>query len=162
MAYPDIAQLVEKYWQGETDLSEEQVLKEYFRANKSNLPDELKETASLFAYYDEETWQHAPLDNFSVTGKRRIPRKKYFPVLNPYWEYAALLLLLLGSIWLFYASPAKHPARPEIQDTYDDPREAMIATQKALEILANNLNKGKAEMSKLSLFDEAQRKVMKQ
>ncbi len=48
----EIKQLLEKYWNCETSLAEEQQLKEYFRSN--TVPESLKETSELFRYFETQ------------------------------------------------------------------------------------------------------------
>ena len=45
-----INELLAKYWEGETSLAEEQELRVYFR--EGQVPENLKETAALFRYFD--------------------------------------------------------------------------------------------------------------
>ena len=47
----EINELLSRYWDCETSLSEEQQLRDYF--NTDNVPTELKETAVLFRYFEE-------------------------------------------------------------------------------------------------------------
>ena len=47
-----IEQLLEKYWNTETSLEEEQQLRDFFRGE--NIPETLKETAELFRYFDQQ------------------------------------------------------------------------------------------------------------
>ena len=46
-------QLLEKYWNCETSLEEEQQLRAYFRTN--DIPASMKDTAELFRYFDQES-----------------------------------------------------------------------------------------------------------
>ena len=47
-----IEQLLEKYWNTETSLEEEQQLRDFFRGE--SIPEALKETAELFRYFDHQ------------------------------------------------------------------------------------------------------------
>ena len=47
-----IEELLQRYWDCETSLEEEKQLQEYFRSE--NVPDQLKETATLFHYYKKQ------------------------------------------------------------------------------------------------------------
>ncbi|RRD01943.1 pyruvate ferredoxin oxidoreductase [Prevotella sp. OH937_COT-195] len=53
MDYKYIEQLLERYWQCETSLEEEKILRTFFC--QKDLPEELQKYASLFAYEHEET-----------------------------------------------------------------------------------------------------------
>ncbi|HFB99837.1 MAG TPA: pyruvate ferredoxin oxidoreductase, partial [Phaeodactylibacter sp.] len=52
MDYKNISQLLEKYWEGETSLQEENTLKQYF--NQENVAQELQEYQPLFQFFKEE------------------------------------------------------------------------------------------------------------
>lgn len=53
MDYKYINQLLERYWQGETSLEEEQILRAFF--SQADVPAELQKYCSLFAYEQLET-----------------------------------------------------------------------------------------------------------
>ncbi|MDD7317208.1 MAG: pyruvate ferredoxin oxidoreductase [Prevotella sp.] len=53
MDYKYIEQLLERYWQGETSLEEEEILRTFFC--QKDLPEGLQQYAPLFAYQREET-----------------------------------------------------------------------------------------------------------
>lgn len=158
MDYHEVRQLLEKYWSGNTSLEEERSLKIFFSTHTTDLPEDLMEVASLFEYYEETALQtmpafSSPWDIKEATGQRR------FRILKSYWDYAAIFILILASVWILKPTGKTISQSVAIQDTYQDPEQAMIATQKALQVLANNLNRGKDEMEKLALFHEAQQKV---
>jgi hypothetical protein len=66
---------------------------------------------------------------------------------------------VLGSIWILKPGTRAALWRTTADDTFQDPEKALDATQKALQILATNLNKSKEQMQKLALFHEAEQKV---
>ena len=47
-----IEELLNKYWQAETSLEEEQLLRQYFSSD--DVPEHLRETALLFRYYEDQ------------------------------------------------------------------------------------------------------------
>ena len=52
MDYNNIKQILEKYWEGETSLQEENLLHEYF--NSDDVVEELKDVQPMFQYFKEE------------------------------------------------------------------------------------------------------------
>jgi hypothetical protein len=52
MDYKNINHLLEKYWEGETSLQEEETLQQYF--NHGNVAPQLEQYQSLFQYFKEE------------------------------------------------------------------------------------------------------------
>lgn len=161
MDFHEAERMLDKYWQGETTLEEERRLKDFFRENTGTLPDTLKEAAPLFDFYEGSAGIMAP----AITGpwdgehKKTVGMRATWRVLRSYWEYAAIFILILASVWIIRPAPKTTSQPVAVQDTYTDPQEAMAATQKALALLSANLNRGKEEMTKLALFNEAQQKV---
>lgn len=167
MDYSEIRASLEKYWEGQTSVEEEQQLKAFFNQRHEDLPSDLEQAADLFRFFSRE----ADVSGAGVSFPTRMPlhapfkegQEKGWPpvlvVISRYWEYAAMALLIAGSALWFQVggNPAlvNHPA----EDTYQTPEEAFAATQKALQFIAANLNKSKTEMQKLALFHEVTQQV---
>lgn len=161
MDYRDIRTLLEKYWQGESSLEEEKQIKLFFSRHPDKLPDDLEEIRDLFGFYEDELHMNAP--EFPPLFIQDIKKKndspgRIFILLKSYWKYAAILLLLLGSMVL-YQSVHHEKSLTTAEDTYQEPQKAFETTRKALELIAANLNKGKNGMEKLSLLNEAEQTV---
>jgi hypothetical protein len=60
MNYTYIEQLLERYWQGETNLDEEQILKSFFC--QDDVPEHLREYAEFFAYAKDSKDMHVSDD----------------------------------------------------------------------------------------------------
>lgn len=105
MKIEKIKQLIEKYFEGESSLEEEQQLRRYFRRN--DVPDELKHYADQFRYFEGQANQSATIDPFakiefeekseaekrlSEAGERRIN----FAFTWPLRIAAGFILLLIG------------------------------------------------------------------
>ena len=69
MDYKYIEQLLERYWQGETSLEEEKILRTFFC--QKDLPRGMRKYATLFAYEQEETHTDRLGDDFD----RRVLEK---------------------------------------------------------------------------------------
>jgi len=158
MDYREEKTLIRKYWMGETSLEEERRLRIFFRGAPENLDSELLEAAPLFAFWDEEEARHCPplQGPWKAPSRRRPGRVRR---LDRYWEYAAFLLLILGSLWMMRPGKLASNQAASGARVIEDPQEAWKATRRALEILAANLNKGKDQMEKLSLFHQAEQAV---
>lgn len=161
MDYREIRLLLSKYWEGETTLEDERELTAFFTVHANGLPGDLEDAAPLFRFYGKASLQTtADFEGpWQTAANRTQPTPKILKLLRHYWEYAAIILLMLASVWVFQPGNTPPTQSVAIQDTYQDPEQAMIATQKALEVLAANLNKGKEGMQKLALFHEAQEKI---
>ena len=68
----DIKRLLERYWECETSLEEEQELRDYF--NKNEVPEDWKETALLFKYFDsQKNWPQKKQDLTPRQGAMCLP-----------------------------------------------------------------------------------------
>jgi hypothetical protein len=54
MEYNEIRELLTRYWEGETSLEEEDLLRSFFAENRQGLPADLLEAAALFGYFVAE------------------------------------------------------------------------------------------------------------
>jgi len=95
MDYKYIEQLLESYWQGQTTLQEEAILRSFF--SQTNLPQELRKYQPLFTYEKEE-----PLgDDFDARILNIIgdePKAKTFSLtsrLMPLFKAAAIVAIIL-------------------------------------------------------------------
>ncbi|HEY6082337.1 MAG TPA: hypothetical protein VIU45_02695 [Chitinophagaceae bacterium] len=166
MDYSEVKILVEKYWNGDTDLEEEARLKQFFEKHSGPLPDDLKETAGLFGYFKEERKRGMNDAGFeaAISNMMRQPPEQRGRVVGfgrKLWKYAAAIIILLTAGYFVIKQPqttGKDQAALTL-DTYTDPDSAFAATKAALALVSANLNKGKNGMQKIALFDEAQQKV---
>ncbi len=132
MEWSEIDSLLEKYFNGETSLNEEQQLRNYF---STQVPaPHLQQYQSLFGYFDQAKVEECP---------KQLP---IFETVKParnrmlWWSAAASVVVLVGwSTFTFLQTTA-----PEQSDlgTYEDPKVAFEATQKALSMLSSQVNVG--------------------
>ncbi len=76
---PDIDNLLEKYWEGETSVEDEKVLKQYFKS--SNVEQEHEAFKDLFVFFDNESQITYPIESQSVETKTKTAqtRKSHGP-----------------------------------------------------------------------------------
>lgn len=162
MDYREVRELLEKYWQGESTLVEEKQLRDFFSLHKEDLPPDLQQVAELFHFYEEEAAQRMGDISLPDTDHLQAKRNSKITGLKRYWKYAAIFILLSGSmLWYQSATHQSKNTNSVAANTYEDPEKAFEVTQKALQILAANLNKGKEGMQKIAFFHEAEQKVKK-
>lgn len=129
--------VLEKYFEGETSISEEKELHNYFSSH--DVAPHLVQYTSLFKYFEtEKTLRFTQeLTEFKVLKNKEKVGKSNF-----YWvSIAASVVVLLGiTTYLFYASGAL--IKDNEFGTYEDPKIAFEATQKALSLLSKNVNTG--------------------
>ena len=156
----DIEQLLEKYWNCETSLEEEQQLREYFKAE--TIPDSLKETSVLFKYFEQQ--RHEPLPDNAFEGdvlkqiKAERPQGKVVKLFFNVARIAAGLVVVAAATY-FVRQEIRKSYPPEIADTYSDPKLAFEETKKALMMISKGFGKAQKEARKINLLNEAEQKI---
>lgn len=140
--FKHINQLLDKYWEGDTSLEEEQVLRHYFSG--SDLAQDHEQYRDLFFFFAEESKiKYSGKFEQKVDSKRRN--------LFPFLRVAASVLVLVGASWFFYHN--LYPANSIAVDKWakyeiQDPQKAKEVAIEALAFLSVKLNKGEASMKK--------------
>lgn len=145
------SELLNKYWEAESSLQEEQELKELVSDSTDT---ELEEEKALFAHFGQK--KSVELDeSFDADlltqiegmeeekGARVISMKDYF---RRYASIAAAVLVLCISGALYYQQQQQY----EMEDTFDDPELAYIELKKQLLMVSQFLNKGESTLNELN------------
>ncbi len=150
--------LIDKYFEAQTNLHEEQQLREYFARAENELPQELKPYAALFNYFSSaaqnglpENFEQKLLQKVQTTNhksKRALPTR--------FWMAAAAAALILLALWAappFAERPqSKVTAQGENIDWEkyqpQSEEEALQETIEALQLLAEKLNSSKKKTRK--------------
>ena len=152
-------ELLQKYWNCETSLEEEQNLREYFRSKE--IPEQLKDTASLFNYFEAQK-QKAVDTHFegSVITQLRQPEKrgKMVQLLNNSMRIAAGVAVLLVAVY-FVREEIRKNDTVAMEDTYDDPKQALEETKKALMMISKGFGRAEQQAKKINLINEAKDKI---
>lgn len=155
-----LEQLLEKYWNCETSLEEEKLLREYFKGN--DVPESMKDTASLFKYFETERARTSEEDlGRTVTKKiRSRQRGKIITMVNVYRmaRIAAGLLVVVVATY-FVRQEVRKSYPPEIADTISDPKLALEETKKALLLISRGFGKAKEGAAKVNMLNEAEEKI---
>jgi hypothetical protein len=157
-----INELLSKYWNCETSLEEEAELREHFKTG--NIPDELKETAPLFQYFEEN--KKKSLNDISFD--RQVMEKIHAPVeqgqivrlVYNAMRIAAGLAVVLAATW-FIRNEIRSTTPQQVVDTYDDPKMAFEETKKALMMISKSFGTAKEQAKKINMFNEAQEEIQK-
>jgi len=142
MELANINEILVKYENAETTLQEEQMLKKYFQ--QDTVPAHLIEYKELFNYFDDSSKEHFT---------KPIPIKPRSA--NWKWLSIAASVVLLISLYTIKSSDSIMSAseRQEAQLAYQE-------TQKAFQLISQNLNKGNTvAMNGLQEFEKAQNKI---
>ena len=157
-----LERLLEKYWSCETSLQEEQQLRDYFR---SEVPENLKDTAELFRYFEAQQRKALTDSDFEATVIQKIkkeqPKGRSVKMIFNYVRIAAGLLVVFTATY-FVRQEVRKAYPPEIVDTYSDPKLALEETKKALMMISKGFNKAQREAEKMKVFNEAEGKIQKQ
>jgi hypothetical protein len=156
-----IEELLNKYWNCESSLEEEQQLREYFR--NQDIPQQWSETASLFRYFDAHKKKELNDISFERSVIEKVQAKKkgkiHSLVFNT-MRIAAGITVLMVAIW-FVREEVRKSDPQEIVDTYDDPKLAFEETKKALKMISRSFGTAETQAKKINLFNEVQREIQR-
>ena len=155
----EIKGLLEKYWNCETSLEEEQKLRAYFRGE---VPQAMSEAAELFRYFEQQQKVTVNAKDFDAEVKKKI--KEHRPdgkSVKMYFNYARIAagVVVMVAAGYFVRLEVRKAYPPEMEDTFSDPRVALEETKKALMMISNSFNKAHKEAAKIEMFNEAEEKI---
>ena len=145
MELQHIKALLTLYLEGKTNLEEEKQLRNYF--SRTNVPLELEEYHILFGFYAKEKEE-------KFTKKIVLPSKKRN--LATIFKIAATLLFFAGATTFFIY---QNNNQNEDLGTFQSPKEAKEATQKALQQISTNLNIGMKNARYINEYEKQKEKV---
>ncbi|WP_299222356.1 hypothetical protein [uncultured Aquimarina sp.] len=146
MELSNIEKLLEKYFEGETTLSEEKELKVYFTGE--SVPSHLERYKDLFQFFSNESQVTATSEVTLSTN--RVPWYTWIGV-------AASIALIVG-LFIKDVPPGVDPEG--VYGTYDDPEMALQKTKEALDLVAKLMNEGKKDLVYLNEFDTAKKELV--
>jgi hypothetical protein len=143
-----IEQLLDRYLDAETSITEEKELKAYFASD--NVAPHLEHYRPMFGYFSQSG---------SQTFERTIPlqtkkQRKYVA-----WLSVAASIVVLFGVFTFLNNK---PAQQEDLGTFDDPEVAFRETQKALNLLSKNVNEGVNSIEYLGEYEKTRKTIFKQ
>lgn len=136
--------LLEKYFEGKTTLQEERELKYYFSSG---------EVMPIFEPYKKI------FCGFAEQKKVKFIKNQSFKPKNRSKKWiglAASFTLLLGVAWFYFNQNKK-----ENLGTFSSPEEVYLETQKALQMVSNELNKGKESVAYLQEYEQTKKTIFK-
>lgn len=155
-----IEELLQRYWDCETSLEEEQQLREYFRSEQ--VSEQLKETAVLFHYFETQR-SKAVDEHFEgtvVTQLKEQPEKKgkMVSLLHNSMRIAAGVAVLVAAVF-FVRQEIRKNDTVAMEDTYDDPHKALEETKKALMMISKGFGRAEQQAKKINMLNEAQETI---
>lgn len=153
--------LLERYWNGETSLEEEEQLRDYFR--RDGVPEHYRDTATLFRYFDTQKKSSVDDAGFDATVIEKISapkRGRVTRLLYNTMRIAAGIAVLMTAVW-FVRQEVRETTPQEIVDTYDDPKLALEETKKALLMISKSFGRAEEETKKINMLNEAREEIGK-
>lgn len=148
-----INELLDKYFEGETSITEERTLKSYF--NSDEVTPEHLPYSDLFNYYSLA--QTEILEKELYLNDVFSPRPSRLRLIKNYAvSIAAALALVLASIFIIKTQITTANDARMAQVEIEDPEEALEATMEALAYLGIQFNKGTESMDKIKALSKAQ------
>lgn len=159
----EIGQLLEKYWNCETSLEEEQVLRSYF--NGPNVPDQLKDAAELFRFFENERRRAltSEFDNDLMRSVKKTERKTKIVSMVRWVQVARIaagVLVMVAAGYFVRNEVMKSKDQSQaLTDTFSDPKDALEETKKALMLISKSFGKAREGAGKINMINEAEQKI---
>ncbi len=139
-----IEKLLDKYFDGNTSVTEENILKQYF--TKDEVPSHLQDYKAMFSYFAQ---------NKEETSAKTIHVKTKKKTWNVNWLVtSAAALLLFISVYTFLPKPLTDAESTEAQLAFNE-------TKKAFQLISDNLNKGNNAIAYLNEYETTKNKIFK-
>lgn len=149
MALDRIENLIDKYFEGETSIAEENELKVYF--SSTDVAQHLKQYQTIFGYFSQAKEQQFTQEIPLQTKKRNV-------VL--WLSIAASVVVMLGVGTMMYFTNDKEEqfvaCTPE-----DNPELALQQTEKALALVSEHLNTGIESVSYINEYEQSKNRIFK-
>lgn len=152
-----LEELLQKYWDCETSLEEEQQLREYF--SHAQVPEQWKEAAALFNYFEQQK-QKSVNEQFdkALLGKLQRPKSKMRSLVQTTLRIAAGVAVLIAAIF-FVREEIRKDDKVAVEDTFEDPQKALEETKKALLMISKGFGKAEQQAKKINMINEAKETV---
>jgi hypothetical protein len=144
--FENIKALLDKYFDGESSLEEEVILKKYFTGEQVDA--RLKSYTPLFQFFTHEK----ELTMTKTVDLKTVSNLKILRGGNNMWRMAAAVaVLIVGCFFIYkqFETPAKkqvaHKAKMIILDENSDPEMALAEVNKALMLVSKKMKKGQEE-----------------
>lgn len=149
MALDRIKILLENYFQGKSSIADEKELTNYFLSE--NVAQHLVQYKSLFGYFSQSKKQLFQQEIPLQTKKRNVA-----------WLSIAASVIILIGVGTFILYNNSEPKKNQDLGTFDNPEMAYQQTQKALELLSQNVNVGIESVSYINEYQNSKNLIFKQ
>lgn len=148
----EIEKLLEKYFEGETSLSEEKQLRDFFASG--NVPERWKDLEKYFVFISGEVSQRLNDPGFDEKIMSEIKEDKQSLLLDLrrpwiYWiSGVAATVLILVAVFVKF-----DPLSNRLGDTYKDPQVAYAEAKKILMYVSAQFNKGTSKLESVKAYE---------
>ncbi len=149
MELQKLERLLDKYFDGDTSLEEEQVLHLYFKSDV--VADHLEVYRDMFAYFSESKKDKLPVAISLETNTKSSVVSSW----KKWYSIAALLIVALGAAFFFEQNSSRIAAEEQ---------EAMAAYEKAkeaLDFISIHFNESTQKLAYITEFGENSNKIFK-
>jgi hypothetical protein len=155
MDYNIILTLLNKYFEGNTSLAEEQMLHKYFLQTE-NIASELLYAKEMFLHFsNEKNIQYIKPITIKVSNTHN---KQLIRIIS----LAASIAILIGVLFFVNRKPTEETVYAYINGApITNMDSALIQTKKALFLISNNFNQGTRELNQISKFNEIEQQLIK-
>ncbi|RLD64861.1 MAG: hypothetical protein DRI95_09930 [Bacteroidetes bacterium] len=160
MEYKELEILLDKYFEGNTTLEEEQKIREFFLKN-SDLPAKLVKTKAMFEFFQKETEKRIELPLIQIVNrqseKNTNRRKIYFLISG-----IAASILILISVFNFSDNSEEQKVYAYINGKpIINEQVAKMEAKRALLLVSSNFNHGAKNLNHLTSFSKAEELIGK-
>ncbi len=150
MALHNIEKLIDKYFEGETSITEENELKAYF--SSSDVAQHLKQYQPIFGYFSQAKEQQF---------KQEIPLQAKKRNVVMWLSIAASVVVMLSAGMVVYFENTTRANQFVACTPEDSPELALAQTQKALALVSEHLNTGIQSVSYINEYENSKNKIFK-
>ena len=170
MDYNKLEDLLQKYWEGDTDLQQEGEIRAYLQ--HPDLPEKYKKEAALFRFYAFEKNTDSGIKSLDsilkdkeTSGENTSTNQKFNRSPNSTYTFlkiAAVLSFIIASTYLIVDQMEGNKKPTEmVSDTFEDPKEAYEETKKVLMLLSSKFGNGRRHVEKIGFFNESKEKIQR-
>jgi hypothetical protein len=155
MDLKEIKKLLDKFYEGETSLEEENLLKNFFKS--SSIPEYMAADKEFFVQMDTEQNKipenNNLLDHLHKTINLQVKREKYGHRLNLFYKISSIAAGL--AIFVLTYMVIIHKDQKQLKnDTYKDPKLAYEQVKRTLVYLSQNLNHGTQPLENVNKLNQ--------
>lgn len=158
----DINKLLNSFYEGQTSQEEEKVLYKFF--TEDNISEDMASEKHIFLKFYSEQQNDIPphleeklsslIDSLDKEEHHKLRPSVGLPIekTDKSWRWvisiaASILIIISAGIFTYLGNNNKTPM---LVDTYSNPEDAYIETQKTLLLVSNKLNKGIKQVEKVN------------